>query len=150
MPVCARLVLGDSISWQSSGSWHMLANLCRDFVWQFLAQLYSISTLAATFSLLKQHYSSPEHKPWICFLLFSHVDKQGCSWSYLMQHILSVLSGDTKCSHAKQPQHSQDVGRYFIFISFPKKVQALLYAYREGQNKTFRFYRVHTYRYLQE
>lgn len=69
--------------------------------------------------------------------LFSHGDKQCCSWSRSMQHLLSVTSRDTKCSHAKQPGHFQVVGQYFIFISLPKKVQALLYAYREGENKGF-------------
>lgn len=119
----------------------MLANLCSDFVWQHLAQLYSISTLDATFSLLWEVQSSIV-AAWteILNLLSAfppspHVDKQGCSWSYSVLHFLSVMSRDTKCSHAKQPGRFQVVGRYFIFISFLKKMQALLNADREAKIK---------------
>lgn len=137
-PVCARLVLGDSMFWQSSGSWHMLVNLCSDFVWQRLAQLYSISTLDATFSLVwgvQTALCPPKQKSWIPLLPLAHADKQGCSWSYWMLRFLSVMSRNTKRSHAKQPRRFQVAGRYFIFISFLKKVQALLYADRGAKIK---------------
>lgn len=58
-----------------------------------------------------QHYGWPEHKPESAFL---HVDKQGCSWSYSMQHNLSVLRRDTERSYAKLNFRSQ--GHTVVYI----------------------------------
>lgn len=79
----------------------------------------------------------PEHKSWICFWLFflPPVDKESCSLS--KPRFLSVRSRDARRSHAKQPRHFQVAGRYFLFISFQKKLLALLYADR---GKALRFY----------
>lgn len=52
-----------------------------------------------------------------------------------MQHFLSVMSRDTKCSHAKQLGRFQVARQYFIFIGSLNKVQALLYADREVKIK---------------
>lgn len=141
MTVCPGKPLGLGTLWQiyvetsSDSIWHN----CTASAHKLQHFHFSTNSFKRT-ERFKQRYGWPEHKSWICSLLFSHVDKTGYSWSYSMQDILSVMSRDTKCSHAKQPGHVQVAQRYFIFISFPKKVQALLYAYREGQNKAFRFY----------
>lgn len=73
------------------------------------------------------------------------------SWFYSTQRNLSVMSGDTKCSHAKQPGRLQVRGQYFTFISFVKKVQASLYAHREPQNKSIQVFLIaHPLRCLKE
>ena len=88
MPVCASLVLGDSTPWQSCRSWHTLANLCGDFVWQRLAQVKSISTHGCNiFTSLQFHLKGQRGSNSIMgsartenlefsFCFSSHVDKQ--------------------------------------------------------------------------
>lgn len=96
--VWARLVLGDSASWQSSGSWQKLSNplttlfdsVCR------LAQRYVISsnTIDATFSLSVIHCI-------VSGLFALRLIKRLALRLNWRLGFLPVMGGDTKFSHAK-------------------------------------------------
>lgn len=158
MPVCARLVLGDSMPLAKAVGlgtcWQIYVETLSDSIWH---NWTASAPTAATFPLSLQFHwkghrgsdctkaAQPVQTSWMFFLLFSHIDKRVRLWSDSVQHILSVTSRDTKRSPAKQPGRFQGVQeRYFIFISFFQRKRKTCYMLTErNRNKAFRFYIEH-------